>query len=106
MMDSVLFQGRLALAGAIKPQKDQESGDPGSHPDHRSSETLGNSSSGPVSPLTEQEELVSKILEFCSLTKQMSSPAREGGAGYYPEGGWEVSLLPEPGGGLLTPSQD
>ena len=46
MMDSVLFQGRLALAGVIKPQKDQESGDPGSHPDHKSCETLGNSSSG------------------------------------------------------------
>ena len=30
-MGSVLFQGRLALAGVIKPQKDQESADPGSH---------------------------------------------------------------------------
>lgn len=56
--------------------------------------------------MTEQEELVSEIPEFYSLTKQMSSLAREGGAGYYPEGGWEVSLLPEPGGGLLTPSHD
>lgn len=39
---SVLFQGRLALTGAFKPQKDQES-----HPDHESCETLGSSISGP-----------------------------------------------------------
>ncbi|XP_057602724.1 UPF0538 protein C2orf76 homolog isoform X1 [Hippopotamus amphibius kiboko] len=40
-------RGRLAPTGVLKPQKDQEPGDLGCHPDRESCETRGNSSSGP-----------------------------------------------------------